>query len=293
MFEAGIAVIDLAPAASPSSTPVTAAHHARLAAADSSTPIWCQVSGTAWQKACTARAGAGRERSRRGPEHARGAERDEGVARVHGADADGAGRVVARAAGDQRRALEAPARRDPFGAELAGDRVAFDQARHLLAAHAGGGERRLGPARVRRRRATACPRRPTFPRCTRRTGASARRPWAAAPSPRARRLPARARAPTCSLGAVKPGIARLPVTACSAGQSRVEALRTARRCGRRSRGCRDAAPRPASSSSVAPCIWPDRPMAAVSASSRRVREPSARPGTRSAACHQSLRDPAR
>ena len=57
------------------------ASHSSAPAADRITPIWCQVFGTAWQKAWTALAGIGREARVGDEQHAGGAERDEGAAR--------------------------------------------------------------------------------------------------------------------------------------------------------------------------------------------------------------------
>jgi hypothetical protein len=64
------------------------------------------------------------------PQHARGAEREEGVARVHRPQRHRAGRVVARPAGNDRRVIEAPAF-DPGRTQFASRHGAFDQARHL------------------------------------------------------------------------------------------------------------------------------------------------------------------
>ena len=41
----------------------TPASHSRLAVAERITPIWCQVSGIAWQKACTAPSVLGEKRA--------------------------------------------------------------------------------------------------------------------------------------------------------------------------------------------------------------------------------------
>ena len=49
--------------ARPASCRRCAASHSRLSAAERITPIWCQVSGIAWQKACTAPAVLGEKRS--------------------------------------------------------------------------------------------------------------------------------------------------------------------------------------------------------------------------------------
>ncbi|MNX44017.1 hypothetical protein D3C86_744950 [compost metagenome] len=68
-----------------------------------------------------------------------------------------------------------------------------------------------------------------------------------------------------SLGAVKPGIARLPAISPRRGTARVSASHCAplRPSFQRMAGRSTS---PAASSSVAPCIWPDRPMARTCAS---------------------------
>ena len=104
-------------------SPKISASHSSAPAADRMTPIWCQVSGTAWQKACTARRRVGREARVGDEQHARGAERDEGRARPDHADAAGRGGVVAAAAGHDDRGRSCPSvwrvRREacPVGAE--------------------------------------------------------------------------------------------------------------------------------------------------------------------------------
>ena len=89
------------------------------------------------------RFGIGREFRRAREQHARGAERNKGAARPHGADAAGRGRVVAAAAGDRHAGFHAEAcgkRR----MQARGSGAAFHQARHVQAAEPGGGERGHG-----------------------------------------------------------------------------------------------------------------------------------------------------
>ncbi len=85
----------------------------------------------------------------RHPQHAGGAQREEGVAGGDRAEADGRGGIVARPAGDDRRVRHAPAggevRRQP-----AGRRGALDEARHLSAREAAGGESFVRPVAFRR-----------------------------------------------------------------------------------------------------------------------------------------------
>ena len=263
-----------APPASPA--PVSARHPVDAARrADSITAIWCQ----------RVRAGSGRRRARR----ARGSggsaslatkstpevpsERNASPGRDH-ADADRAGGVVAAAAGDRRRApcpsaAATSARSVPVGS------VPSTSARHVRARRG-----RSPPASRPTRRACATSSQ-SVPAASdmslslaRRSGAGARSPWAAAPCATRANTSGSCSRTHSSFGAVKPGMARLPVMRASSRLAALELGAFGARCGRRSTGSPGAATRSAASSSVAPCIWPDE------ADGRAPRERSARAAQR-------------
>ena len=148
-----------------------------------------------------------------------------------------------------------PQRRTHSRRRLAGRLAALDQPRHLLAPHAGGGERRVGPFALADVEPERARRHRTSPRPARRTGASAARPSGSSTLATRAKTSGSCSRTHISLGAVKPGIARLPVTARSSGQPRVErvALRCAAAVVPEDAGAQHP---PAASSSVAPCIWP-------------------------------------
>ena len=92
--------------------------------------------------------GIGREAGVRDKEHARGAERDEGRAGGDDARPTGRGGVVARAAGNDDGAVDAPAPRE-IGRELARGLAALDETRHLGAGQPGRLEKIVGPVAQR------------------------------------------------------------------------------------------------------------------------------------------------
>ena len=142
----------------------------------------------------------------------------------------------------RRRRRRSSARDAPFApqrvAQLRGGRVAFDEARHLRARQLGRGEHPVGPVAACAVE-PACPTRRTSRTRIRRTGARSGSPSAAAPcAPRGTRRPYFAS--HSSFGAVKPGIAMLPVIARDSGTS-ASARRTRCRRACRSTGSRGAA----------------------------------------------------
>ena len=112
--------------------------------------------------------GAGLEALAADEDHAGGAEGDEALSGFHQPHADGAGRVVAAAAGDGHAGRHAPALRQ-LGLELPGQRRCPRPA--AASAHATGRRRPAvrRTSRARPRPATACPRRPTCRSRTRRS----------------------------------------------------------------------------------------------------------------------------
>ncbi|MCY1211203.1 hypothetical protein D9M72_229130 [compost metagenome] len=76
--------------------------------------------------------------------HARGAERDEALPRLHEPHADRAGGVVARAAGDLHALAQPPARRQ-VRLEQRGDFTAFHEPRHVSTCEPRGGQQFVGP----------------------------------------------------------------------------------------------------------------------------------------------------
>ena len=175
-------------------------------AADSITPIACHAPGTAWQNACTRPCGSAANRSSAAnttPDVP--STTDTGPGPVD-ADAERARRLVAarprrpgcprRCCPRHRRALEQ--RRQPRRSR-APERSSTSSLQRAM----------------RRRRAAACRRRRRRRSRARRTGAGARSPWAARSARSARRRSGSWRRSHSSFGAVKPGSARLPVSAIS------------------------------------------------------------------------------
>ena len=187
-------------------------------------------------------AGLGRKRSLTRKITPEVPERDEALPRPHGADADRTGGVVAAAAG-HRRCRPAGPSAQPARRAAARTLAAFDEARHVRDRQPAGGQHLVRPA------APA----DIEPQRARRVGHLADllagelqaqpvlgQQHAAHARERSRGSCSRSQP---SLGAVKPGIARLPVMACSRGTRRLERRARARRCGRRSTGWPGAAPR--------------------------------------------------
>ena len=108
------------------------ASHSRLSEAERITPIWCQVSGMAWQKACTAPSVLGEKRALETKSTPEVPIETKAVPGRDDADAAGGRGVVAGAAGDHDRPVDAPAPGE-LGQELAGGGAALDEARHVRA----------------------------------------------------------------------------------------------------------------------------------------------------------------
>ncbi len=108
------------------------------------TPIWCQVLGTAWQKACTAPLVLGRKRSLETNSTPEVPSETKPSPGSDGANAAGGGGIVSGPAGDHDLAGHAPARRQ-FGLQRAAGGRAFDQRRHVRAVEAGDGQQLVGP----------------------------------------------------------------------------------------------------------------------------------------------------
>ena len=138
--------------------------------------------------------------------------------------------------------------------------AALHQPGHVRPGQAGGLQQGLGPVPPGHVQPQgAGPRRSSrwpFPRSC----AGAGSPWAAAPCPPGPNSSGSWRATQASLGAVKPGMARLPATCGRAGKRRVSSRHSssARVSFQRIAG---RSTRPSRSRRVAPCICPDRPTA--------------------------------
>ena len=143
------------------------ASHSSDAAAERITPIWCQVFGSAWQKACTALAAFGRNFSletKSTPDVPSETKAEPG-ATVPTPQADAALSPAPPATTGG--CGHAPARGE-HGAELAGRLGALEERRHLVAVEMRRGEERRPTSRASPRRATTCRRSPTCRRRSRR-----------------------------------------------------------------------------------------------------------------------------
>ena len=141
--------------------PVSARDPAQAARRRQHHAIWCQVPGSAWQNACTACAGVGAEAGRGDEEHARGAERDEAVARRCTAPMPTA--LAALSPAPPATTMPGGKPQSRASSAAAWPLTSLPSTRRGMCARVRprGGEQRIGPARARRRRATACRRRRT------------------------------------------------------------------------------------------------------------------------------------
>ena len=119
---------------------------------------------------------------------------------------------------------------------------AFHQPRHVAAGQTGGGQHGVRPVPAPRRRATRFRRCRTSPTPPRRSSAAARSPWAATPWRPWRTTSGSCAATHSSFGAVKPGMARLPVIAREPRLAAFQLDAFGPRCARRSTGWRGAGP---------------------------------------------------
>ena len=208
-------------------------------AALSMTDIWCQRPGNAWQNACAARAGFGQEAVRRDEDHARRAERQE--------------------------RLPGRSRRRPTALAALSPPPPATSTRGMPERRGRTGGQRSGRLRVPSTSAACAARRGPVPRASRRTSRAGATSSHSVPDGIGHvadllagqaqaqvvlgQQHVRTRANTSgsclrthsSFGAVKPGIARLPVMLADCGLAGFQFRALAPRCGRRSTGSPGAA----------------------------------------------------
>ena len=168
------------------------------------------------------RAGFGAEAVGGDEEHARGAERDEGRCPARPRRRRRPTRRCRRRRRRPPRAPDMPQRAARSARSVPGrGRCLRTAAASATASRPVSGQQLVRPVARRRRRATACRRSPTCRSPCRRSAAAGHSPWAAAPSATLAKISGSCAATQSSFGAVKPGIAMLPVIARKRG-SRVE-----------------------------------------------------------------------
>ena len=228
--------------------------------------------GIAWQNACTAEAGFGRKLSADHAQHARGAQRNEAVARLRRCRCRWRSSALSAAACQRRRGTVAEAKLLSH-VGCVGCRTI--RCLHTDAASASGAcRKRRAACRTSRGFATSSHERTG---CIGHVGIKSRRSIAAEGSPSGVARVAVCRehlglvaATHWSFGAVKPGITIFPVISLPPGRARSSPSHSAterpsfhRMAGRRTRSN--------ASNSVAPCICPERPMPRTAAQSRSAR----------------------
>ena len=186
--------------------------------------------------------------------------------------------------------LEPMPHRSPSSARsVAALRGAFDQCRHV-ALHQDRW-RQAVPATigVGRHRAKRCPPNPTFPKYARRSATDAENPLAEGPAQACAKISGSLFFTQASFGAVKPGKTMLPVILRKRRSASSFAASTRLRVSfHRMQGRNTSS---LSSSRVAPCIWPERPMPRTAARARADAPPSA-PQPPRRPRESSRRDPA-